>query len=453
LQEEQDNNQNHGLVASYPPVEVVKAPHLDGGQDISQYFKLPSSRQPSRADIFEQLFVSHLIESFGRSRDVSHSPFWFLKLPALLALPKTPGLVKQSFRATVMMFYGNLTGDIPIQSEACKWYGTSLGSLRSLIQTNNVSEDGPSNLCIEVICALIMLFHFEMMASTSPDACMQHIDAAVIILGRLGPDNCRCGLAHQLFLNVRVLIVRESLNPHFENDDYLTKHDQAFASLTTARSKPHIFASRQWMTTPFGQFPKNPMDRLIDILLSSSIYSTADKEGSKSELYTAAHNLSLELDAWWLQYISKVDGEAAQNESWVSFNESTNLSHLGLTTLANVSNGRLSIASFALYHAANIRALSHLHFLSPSIAIYEHRIKLHAQEVILANEFVKTNGDDIVPGSGLMLSMLFPLKVVGLWSPSSQHKSYAVQQLRGWGQRKAGPDNMSTLSDVLWKQM
>ena len=178
-------------------------------RDISSQFRLPSNRQPSAAVVIEQLFVSHFVESFRGQSDPPPSAFWLLKLPALLAAPRTPVAAKQSIRATAMMFYGIITGEASVQYEAYRWYGTAMESLRSLIPRCTFSKDSNTKLSAEdVVCAPVMFFHFEMMARTSPEGWVQHVDAAATILERLGPENCQVGLAHQLFLNVRLFLVR-----------------------------------------------------------------------------------------------------------------------------------------------------------------------------------------------------------------------------------------------------
>lgn len=178
-------------------------------RDISSQFRLPSNRQPSAAIVIEQLFVSHFVESFRGQRETPRPAFWLLKLPALLATPRTPVAAKQSIRATAMMFYGITTGEVSVKYEAYRWYGAAMESLRSLIPRCTFSNDSNAKLFAEdVVCAPVMFFHFEMMARTSPEGWVQHVDAAAMILERLGPENCQVGLAHQLFLNVRLFLVR-----------------------------------------------------------------------------------------------------------------------------------------------------------------------------------------------------------------------------------------------------
>ena len=167
-------------------------------------FRLPPS-PPSRAVPFEQLFLSHYIESFGSPR--GQPAFWFDKLPELLASPVQPS-VKHSIRAAGMVFYGIFTGNVSIQTEACNRYAMALHSLHSLLQNGVLMGDiNTLKSADTVVCAPIMMCQFEIMASTSPDAWMQHVEAAAAMLVSRGPKGCSVGLAHQVFLTVRMFLV------------------------------------------------------------------------------------------------------------------------------------------------------------------------------------------------------------------------------------------------------
>lgn len=129
--------------------------------------------------------------------------FWLRRLPELLASPVPPP-VKHSIRATGMASYGTLTGDLAIQTEACRWYAKALHSLHNLLRSRN-QRDADTE---DIICAPIMMCHFEMMAGTSPVAWMQHVEAAASMLVIQGPGNFCLGSEHEIFLTVRVFMVR-----------------------------------------------------------------------------------------------------------------------------------------------------------------------------------------------------------------------------------------------------
>lgn len=159
-------------------------------------------QQPDRADIFDQHFVSHFIESFGFRSPTSgaQSPTWLDELAVIVTSP-APKLVKFSIRAGSMLFYGALTRDMSIQTEACKWYSKALQSLQHLLSQQASSYSG------EESCAVVMLTHFESMAGTSKEAWFQHVQAAATMLAMGGPQGCCDGFSHQLFRHLRLLIV------------------------------------------------------------------------------------------------------------------------------------------------------------------------------------------------------------------------------------------------------
>lgn len=175
--------------------------------------------QPNRADIFDQLFVSRFIESFGFKAPAQNTPppTWLDELAVFLTLP-APSLVKHSIRAGSMFFYGSLADDVSIKTEACRWYTRSLKGLQDLLSHKTSSFTG------DVICAVVMLTHFENLAGTSTEAWFQHVRGAVMMLESGGVESCREGFLHQLFRHLRILVVSQpscamkSLRPIFDTN-------------------------------------------------------------------------------------------------------------------------------------------------------------------------------------------------------------------------------------------
>ncbi|KAJ5390677.1 uncharacterized protein N7496_001745 [Penicillium cataractarum] len=164
--------------------------------------RLPSYQQPSRADLFDQLFVSHFIESFGFKESTADNPSstWLDKLAVFITLP-SPTLVKSSIRAGSMFFYGSLVHDVSIRTEANKWYLKALHGLRCLLEQQAGVFTG------DIICSVVMLAHFETTAGTSGEAWFQHVQGATQMLQSGGPASCRDGFLHQLFRHLRLLAV------------------------------------------------------------------------------------------------------------------------------------------------------------------------------------------------------------------------------------------------------
>lgn len=156
---------------------------------------------PSRASAFDQLFVSHFIESFlGPIKTPPAlgppSNVWVHELPVFLASPE-PSLSKHAIRAASMLSYGSLASDVSIKIEACKWYAKALIGLRYLLSCGGIPFSESA------LCATTMLIHFETWAGTSRRAWLQHIKGASMLLGAAGPEQCRDGFMHQIFSHLR----------------------------------------------------------------------------------------------------------------------------------------------------------------------------------------------------------------------------------------------------------
>lgn len=165
---------------------------------------LPSSYQPSRAEMFDQLFVSHFIESFAFKEPCSGKqlPTWLDELAELIISP-THDVVKHSIRASSALFYGFLAQDIAIQTEASRWYLKALQGLQY-----HLSQQLPSPFSGDMICTAVMLTHFESLAGTAPGAWFQHVRGASIMIARGGPESCCQGFLHNIFRHLRLLTVR-----------------------------------------------------------------------------------------------------------------------------------------------------------------------------------------------------------------------------------------------------
>ena len=195
-----------------------------GVPDASPNLSPLSLLQPSRADFFDCLFVTHFIESFGNLKEcvpvpAAPSPTWLDELPALVSSPEL-SLAKCSIRAGSMLLYGTRARDVSIQTEARRWYARALRRLRcGLLPSTTGTKDsalGPFNG--DGICAAVMLSHFETVAGTSLGAWAKHVDGASAMLESLGPELCCAGFTHRLFRHLRLLTVRILTRMH--NPDF-----------------------------------------------------------------------------------------------------------------------------------------------------------------------------------------------------------------------------------------
>jgi hypothetical protein len=169
-------------------------------------FQLPSSYQPSRAAAFQQHFVSHLISSL-RSALLYRTKLrsWAFELPTILA--SAGPTTMYSIRAAAMAYYGILTSDESIQTDACRWYAMGLTCQRSFLQKCAIRRPVEMPTAGD-ICAPVMFSIFEVVVCTAPSGWIHHLSAAGRMLEMRGPENCRDGTAHMLFRTVRVSSVR-----------------------------------------------------------------------------------------------------------------------------------------------------------------------------------------------------------------------------------------------------
>ncbi|RSL94605.1 hypothetical protein CDV31_014235 [Fusarium ambrosium] len=245
--------------------------------------RLPSP-QPSRSSAFDQLFVSHFVESFFGTMKPPPTPgtpskIWLHELPVFLVSSK-PSSAKPAIRAASMMSYGTLAGDVSIKTAARRWYAEALHHLQCQITKGDVCVDEG------IICAVVMLIHFETWAGTSQKAWLRHLKGAAILLQVAGPERCSHGFMHQVFSHLRF---------------------QMFVAAMTENEVP-IFASQDWMTIPFRIYPKLIFDQLIDVLFSVlKCLSVADqliKSDDNGDLRTTLDALisdtMLQSSQWWL---------------------------------------------------------------------------------------------------------------------------------------------------------
>lgn len=164
---------------------------------------LPSTHQPRRIEIFDQLFVSHFIESFAFKAPTSgKQPATWLDELAELIVSSSHTAVKHSIRASSMFFYGSMTRDTAIQTEASRWYLRALQGLQ-----HQLAHNASNTFSGDIICAAVMLTHFESLAGTASDAWFQHVRGASMMIAMGGPESCRQGFLHDIFRHLRLLTV------------------------------------------------------------------------------------------------------------------------------------------------------------------------------------------------------------------------------------------------------
>ena len=171
----------------------------------SRQFLLPTAYQPSKTAPFEQLFLDHFISAFD-NRDLQGTPMgsWYDYLPEIYNTSPYQSC-QDCTRAAMMVYYGVMTSNASIQTEAFKWYAKGLESQRSFLQNTTLGLTKPMPAEEEILPAIILAL-FELVSCTTPSGWMDHITGAATMLEMRKPENCQTGLSHLLFRTIRPTI-------------------------------------------------------------------------------------------------------------------------------------------------------------------------------------------------------------------------------------------------------
>lgn len=171
-----------------------------------QQFKLPTTYQPSRASIFDNLFIMHFIEFYWNHKFSLRRKSWVHVLPEVFASCPSLG-IRYSIRAATTAIYGHLSKNESIQSNARRWY--TLGLERQRMKIQNVRlEDTGTTVDVTIVFIALLFVQFEVAMCTQPDAWVPHAIAAERHLVLMGPQKCRAPLVHHIFLILRHWSVR-----------------------------------------------------------------------------------------------------------------------------------------------------------------------------------------------------------------------------------------------------
>lgn len=186
-----------------PPYHYSSTMTDDGFGQLIPQSPMPAP-QPSKGVAFDQLFVSHFIESFYGSRPPFILPkTWLDDLPVFLSDPK-PCAAKHAIRATCMLSYATVSNNKAFQDESRKWYSKALQDMQTLLSKPDVAVTDSA------VCAAVMFIHFETWAGTRPKAWVPHCRGAALLLASAGVDACRTGFMHQIFRHLRLQTVRSA---------------------------------------------------------------------------------------------------------------------------------------------------------------------------------------------------------------------------------------------------
>ncbi|KAH8817128.1 hypothetical protein F5884DRAFT_778512 [Xylogone sp. PMI_703] len=392
----------------------------DPSKELSQFndSRLPTTYQPEKGDIFQSLYLAHFISS----QDTEYQS-WISKLPHILSLPNSLDRPEvYAIRATTMAFYGRLSKNEQLQLEASKWYAKGLKAQReSLPITANSRGQEPHTQ--GAVCSAIMFSLFESVICTDPMGWMHHYDAAGKILEIVGPENCQTGMMFMFFQTVRL---------------------SSFVIALT-RDVPSTLASEPWCTIPFSVHTKSPFDRLVDLLLQlpacmpirNTMRASREKDILESEILaqcltnTAQHILS-QIHALWENQKLEMDPDYDTRLETLSSHLSNPLTSNQPPpyTIPFLSSTNAYFAS--MYDAGNIIALGCLAAASWTPEVYLHQMAVHGASILNSAEYHQSQGCY----NGGSFSMIFPVKLVCLLSPSESLRATAQELLLMWGRRR-----------------
>lgn len=223
-----------------------------------------------------------------------------------------------------------------------------------------------------------------------------------------------------------------------------------------AENEVPAFASQEWMIVPFEVYPKLIFDQLIDVLfavqhclsVASELIKSLGNEAAAlmKKLDKLIHDTMMQLHHWWFECIriSSSRSFGQERKSTLAENlESVPYDSKEAPMLPSINVQVAALSS--LYDAANIIILRLLFLVSPLAASYDPRVRQHAQSIFAANNLINAVSGPARPApdrGSIMMSL--QLKVVNMWSPSSEQRATAAAMLQGGKFEGGGLSDMLT---------
>lgn len=202
------------------------------------------------------------------------------------------------------------------------------------------------------------------------------------------------------------------------------------------RNKTHSFSSQPWIIIPFQVNPKTSFDLLVDVLFSllpclavaNKLRRSSGEEAAifMTELCTLVQ-ASVSLMDLWAKGIFRLGSSKAITHTFLAFaDDATDSTACNSNPSRRIVYHDLPTAALSTqYDTANMIIFSLLLLISPLEDKYEGWIQQHAQSILSASKFINANpGPDSIRGS---IMMLFPLRIVSLWSSSAYQRDEAAR--------------------------
>jgi len=206
--------------------------------------------------------------------------------------------------------------------------------------------------------------------------------------------------------------------------------------------KPSIFASEIWCTVPFGSQPKSSFSRLLDILLQlpsclpirNQMRELREQDPDASELLRQ----KLEATAQQIQsrfkqfredellYIYSDNGQRLKESSAMIRDDIADQSPL------HPSHNTFSAYLKMMYDAGNIIVLNYL--AATSLTPLEHQINMISHGDSIISSVAYYDSQDTL--TSISFSVIFPIKIVCLLSPSNLQRTMAQNLLLKLGTKR-----------------
>jgi hypothetical protein len=209
--------------------------------------------------------------------------------------------------------------------------------------------------------------------------------------------------------------------------------------------------SEAWCTVPFGRIPKTPFDKLVDILLQlpsclpcrNEMRKAQYSHPSKSQalrigLATTAKRLNRRLDELWQEHMNEVDPNYDQRLQVISSHLVDNKDDNRSIPCTHYKKFKSSSDAYliSMYEAGKLITLGFLEAASLVLNSYKKGIIMHGASILTSAAYCETQG----LLNGVSFSMVFPIKLVCLLSPSEQQRIRARNVLLKWGIEKGLAD-------------
>lgn len=211
--------------------------------------------------------------------------------------------------------------------------------------------------------------------------------------------------------------------------------------------QPCSLASDLWCTVPFKQNPKTPFDRLIDLLLQlpsclpyrNEMRSVQYENPTRFEILreyvgNAAKDLVNRLDDFWQEYKNQVDPDYAQRMRTISSRLPVDAEQETICTHPFKSPPDAYLTS--IFDVGKVIALRILGAASSVPNLYDQAIIMHGASILASAAYCAAQG----LFNGVSFSMVIPLKIICLLSPSDDQKALAQSTLVKWGSERGLAD-------------